>query len=60
MIALSIALVILGGLAYDLARKVIVLKQPVPPHDALVARVKSLEDRVQALMAHGGFEVPGR
>ncbi len=39
MIALSAALVVLGALAYDLARRVLTLKQPVAPHEELVTRV---------------------
>jgi hypothetical protein len=53
---LSLALVILGALAYDLARRVLTLRQPVAPHESLVKRVASLEDKVAAVMRHGGFE----
>ncbi len=60
MIALSAALVVLGALAYDLARRVLTLKQPVAPHEDLVTRVAVLEKQVDAMLSRAGFEVVGR
>ncbi len=57
MIALSVALVVLGGLTYDLARREQRVRQPLPPHEQLAQRVKELEAKVDAVMARAGFEV---
>lgn len=56
MLWLSLALVVLGALAYDLARKWIALHQPVPPHEELAAQVRALRHDVDAIKAYAQME----
>jgi hypothetical protein len=54
VIALSVALVILGGLAYAAWRDWLTLRVVVPPHEALKAEVESIRSDLDTVMAWAG------